>query len=128
MLKRIAIFGESETGKYSFPYLCNSLYQLADTLGNPPKDSLGLILAIQALMYEREVIFFRVKEEGFSFDDYIEGCKYLKNKKNINYLDAICTPKVGCSKIINETFLICKIHQSIMIISEKDFFDYLLQN
>ena len=59
MKNLIALFGESEKGRFHYPYFCKSLYQLADIFGNPPKDSLGLAFAIQALMYERFVIYFR---------------------------------------------------------------------
>ena len=126
MLRPIALFGESEKGRFHFPYFCDNLLKLANTLGNPPKESLGLLLAIQAIMYERQIIFFRVQEEGFSSDDYMKGFEILKDKNKIKNLSAVCLPKVGDHIIINSLDPICKLHDSIMITTQKYFFDYLL--
>lgn len=122
----IALFGETEKGRFHYPYFCNNLYQLADTFGNPPEDSLGIMFAIQALMYEREIVFFRVQEEGFSVEDYIKGIEILKDTNKIKKLCAICLPKVGNHAIINSIDLICKKQKSLIITTEKDLFDYLL--
>ncbi|NGX57049.1 MAG: hypothetical protein K1060chlam5_01305 [Candidatus Anoxychlamydiales bacterium] len=126
MQKVIAMFGESEKGKYHVPYVFHSLEQLSNTLGEPPKDSFGLFYAIQALMYEREVIYFRVEDEGYSVEDYMIGLKFLKKKKSIKRLDALCMPKVGSKEIIDATNPICLKFQSLIIINENDLFDYLL--
>lgn len=122
----IAFFGESEKGRFHYPYFCNSLIQLAETFGNPPEESLGVPLAIQAIMYEREIIFFRVDEEGYSIDDYIKGFEILKDKNKVKKLSAICMPKVSNNLIINSLNSICEIHKSLIITTEKDLFDYLL--
>jgi len=124
MLIKVALFGMSEKGRFNYPYTCQTLAELADTFGNPPEDSLGLIFAIQAIMYEREVIFFRVQEEGFLEEDYIKGFEYLKDK--VKSLDAICIPKVGNPIIIDKLDPICKKFNSIIITTEKDLFDYLI--
>ncbi len=122
----IAFFGESEKGRFHYPYFCYSLYQLADTFGNPPDDSLGLTFAIQAIMYEREIIFFRVQEEGFSIDDYMKGFEALKDTNKIKQLCAICLPKVGDHIIIDSLYPICQLHKSLIITTQKDLFDYFL--
>lgn len=122
----IAFFGETQKGRFHYPYFCYSLYQLADTLGNPPQESLGLAFAIQAIMYEREVVFFRVQEEGYSINDYMKGLEVLKNKKKIKHLCAICLPKVGDRVILDTVSSICDLHHSLIIITQKDLFDYLL--
>jgi hypothetical protein len=36
------------------------LPQVVDFLGNPPAGTEGLFFAIQAILYERDVLFFRV--------------------------------------------------------------------
>lgn len=69
----MALFGEAEKGEYRLPYVCTSLEQLVDNLGNPPAQSKGLFYAIQALLYRRQLIFFRVQEEGFNLPDYLGG-------------------------------------------------------
>ena len=125
MQYKIALFGEAEKGKFKIPYKCKSLIQLLNTFGNPPKDSFGLTFAIQALMYEREVLFFRDKEEGFGYNDYFPPLKNLSISGKDSKIDAICMPGVGDPKIIDETESICKIHKSILLTTEKDLFDYL---
>ncbi|HEU64245.1 MAG: hypothetical protein KR126chlam4_00016 [Candidatus Anoxychlamydiales bacterium] len=126
MNKVIAFLGESEMGRFYYPYFCSSLTQLATTLGNPPEDSRGLDFAIQAIMYERDVIYFRVEEEGFSIKDYIKSFEIIKDKKKVKRLDAICIPGVGDIEIILQLDPICKLHSSIIITTQKDLFDYLL--
>jgi hypothetical protein len=127
MQTTIALFGESEKGKFSVPYVFHSLEQLSNTLGEPPKDSFGLYYAIQAIMLQNEVIYFRVEEEGYSNQDYMMGFKFLKKKKSIKKLDAICMPKVSSKEIIDATNIICQKFKSLLIINEKDLFDYLLE-
>ncbi len=119
------LFGEAEKGEFCTPYLCRSLPQLADTFGNPPAESLGLLYAVQALLFERELIYFRVNEEGYSLDDYLKGIKILEEKEAIPSLTAICMPGVGDSDLIEATTTICHLHKSCLILSEKDLYDYL---
>ncbi|NGX34725.1 MAG: hypothetical protein K1060chlam1_01078 [Candidatus Anoxychlamydiales bacterium] len=126
MNKVIAFLGESEKGRFHYPYFCSSLEQLATNLGNPPEDSRGLDFAVQALMYERDVIYFRVNQEGFNIKDYIHSLEILKDKTKVKKLDAICIPGVGDKEIILKLDPICKSHKSIIITTQKDLFDYLL--
>ena len=121
----IVLFGQSEKGQYHKAYFCNNLVQLEDTFGSPPEDSLGLLFAIQALMYERRIIFFRVEEEGFTNIDYIKGFDILKNPNRIKKISAICLPNAGDHKILDRTDLLCKMHRCILITTHKDLFDYL---
>jgi hypothetical protein len=121
----VFLFGEAEKGEFCTPLLCKSLPQLAEELGNPPQDSKGILYAVQTLMYERELIFFRVKEEGFSTEDYMRGIKLLQRKDAFSPLSAICMPGVGSGEIIDATSTICSLHKSFLIIDEKDLYDYL---
>ena len=123
-MKRVmALFGEAEKGQFHTPYVFHSLLELAETLGNPPEDSVGLSLSIQAILYNRALMFFRVEEEGFSLDDYYWGLRYLKNQQTT--LNAICIPKVSDPTIIKETTYLCHKNKSLILITEKDFYDYL---
>ena len=79
----MAVFGEAEKGQFKKPYFLYDLPQLVDTFGNPPADSQGLFFAVQALLYQRELIFFRVEEEGFSTADYLFGLKYLEDPEKV---------------------------------------------
>lgn len=128
MRLKIFLFGEAEKGDYCTPFVCKSLPQLADTFGNPPEESRGLMYAVQAILYERELIYFRVKEEGFSINDYMRGIKLLGNKETFGGLSAICMPGVGDAEIIEATTPICTLHKSLLITSEKDLYDYITHN
>ena len=121
----VALFGEAEKGEFKKPYTLKVLPQLVDLLGNPPRDSEGLFFAIQALLYEREIIYFRVEEEGFSKEDYFSGLNYLRNREKEKRVDALCLPGVGDREILDSSSPICEIHRSHLITTEKDLYDYL---
>lgn len=125
MLYTVALFGEAEKGEFRTAYLCQNLVQLLDFFGEPPPDSQGLAFAIQALLFQRGVIFFRVHEEGFSVQDYLKGFELLENKEGIPGISALCLPGVGNKEIIEATTPICTTHRSCLIITEKDLYDYL---
>ena len=76
------LFGEAQKGNFCRPSHCQSLADLSNTYGEPPEESKGIHFAIQALMFERELIFFRVHQEGYSKEDYLLGLRYLKTQKN----------------------------------------------
>jgi hypothetical protein len=121
----IAIFGEAEKGEYGTAYFCQNLVQLDEYFGNPPPESKGLYYAVQALLFQRELIFFRVPEEGYSTEDYLSGIGLLERQRLIPQVDAICTPGVGDRVIIDAMLPICTQYHSILITNESDFYDYL---
>jgi len=123
--QRVFLFGEAERGDYCTPLTCRSLLQLSEMLGNPPEETQGIFYAIQALLYNRELIFFRVEEEGFSTQDYLRGIKLLKNKQVGAELTAICMPGVGDIEIIEQVTPVCKIYKSLLIVTPEDLYDYL---
>lgn len=125
MIYTIALFGEAEKGEYHEAYFCESLAELEKKLGNPPQNSCGLHYAIQALLYRRNLIFFRVKEEGYSVPDYLSGLRFLENRQLIPELSAVCLPGVGNSEVINAGSGICSLYHSLLVISEGDLYDYL---
>lgn len=128
MLKHsLFIFGEAERGELGVPYICNSLRQLAGLLGNPPKGSRGIELAIEALLYNRTLIYFRVQEEGFSKEEYLRGFHVLKHNQILGNLSAICMPGVGDRELIEEVLPLCNLHKGLLIIDERDLFDYLTE-
>lgn len=122
MRHTVALFGESEKGQFKKPYILHELPELIDLLGHPPEESEGIVFAIQALLYKREVIYFRVKEEGFSRGDYIVGFKHLETLKQLN---ALCLPGVGDAEILEASQHLCELHKSHIISTQKDLFDYL---
>jgi hypothetical protein len=123
----IALFGEAEKGEFQTAYYCQSLPQLVDYLGNPPIHSHGLFYAVQALLYHRDLLFFRVKEEGFSQQDYLIGLRLLETQQIIPHISAICLPGVGDIKIIRAMVPFCKSHHSFIITTEPDLYDYLTE-
>jgi len=123
MRHTLFLFGEAEKGEYCTPLLCRALPQLPELLGNPPGESLGIFYAIQALLCGRELIFFRVREEGFSVPDYMRGLALLK-KRSFS-ISALGIPGVGNPEIIEAFSSICAQHRSCLVLSEKDLYDYL---
>lgn len=122
----IALFGEAERGEYHTPFLCRTAAQLLELFGNPPLHSQGIYYAIQALLYQHSLLFFRVKEEGFSYEDYFYGLKFLRKQTLVPAIGALCLPGVGDSEIIGALTPICELYHSLLIINESDFYDYLL--
>ncbi len=127
MLHTVALFGEAEKGEFRTAYFCQTLAQLADNLGHPPGESKGLHYGVQALMMKRQLIFFRVEEEGFSAQDYLLGLRFLENQQLIPTLSAICLPGVGDKEIIDASVPICQSYSSFLILGEGDLYDYLTQ-
>ena len=125
MIYTIALFGEAEKGEFRTAYFCQNLEELDEYFGNPPPQSKGLYYAVQALLFKRNLIFFRVMEEGFSIQDYLSGARLLEQQRLIPHLDAICTPGVGDPAVLNALQPICQHYHSILISSEADFYDYL---
>ncbi|MBP9841144.1 MAG: hypothetical protein KBC64_01815 [Simkaniaceae bacterium] len=121
----IALFGEAEKGDFSSLHQISSVPQLSDHLGNPPEDSLAILLAVQALMFDHSLVFIRVREEGFSLADYMRGLKLLETQGTALSIQALCLPGVGNPEIIHASRSLCKLHQSLLIISEQDLYDYL---
>lgn len=118
----IALFGEAEKGQFRKPLVIKTLPQLVDTFGHPPCESRGLVFAIQALLYQREIIFFRVEEEGFSANDYLHGLHHLESVKKLH---ALCLPGVGTPGILEACEEVCRKQKSFLITSEQDLYDYL---
>lgn len=122
---RIFLFGEAEKGEFCTPFRLQSVLELSERFGNPPKDSIGVDYAIQSLLYDRELIFFRVREEGFSLEDYMRGVKLLYNHGDKMKISAVCMPGMGDMRIMEEIAPICMKLGIILILSEKDLYDYL---
>ena len=121
----VAIFGEAERGQFKKATFLYDLPQLVDVFGSPPQESQGLYYAVQALLYQRELIYFRVEEEGFSTSDYLFGLKILEDLEKVKRLHALCLPGIGDPKIMKAIQNVFKIHKSFLITTQKDLFDYL---
>ena len=124
----VVLFGEAEKGQFQTAYYFQSIVQLSEYLGNPPPNSRGLHCAVQALLYQRNLVFFRVKEEGFSCSDYLSGLQVLENQQTFSPISALCIPGVGDANIIHAMSSFCIQHHSIMITSQSDLYDYLTCN
>ena len=121
----IFLFGAAEKGAVCQPISLDSLEELLYQLGHPPDESEGITYAIQALLFQHSLMYFRVAEEGFSYGDYMLGLKWLKKTPVQLHLAAICLPGVGDEEIIQGATSVCFQHQCTLIVSEKDLYDYL---
>jgi hypothetical protein len=121
------LFGSSEKGEAGKPLYVSSLQQLWEGLGHSPQDSEGIKYAVQALLFQRRLIYFRVVEEGYSPADYKQGLQLLEQNVIKEKVVAICMPGVGDSNLIKAVTPICYKHQSVLIISEKDLYDFLTE-
>lgn len=123
----IALFGEAEKGHIETAYFCKNLEQLFELLGQPPEDTRGLFFAVQTLLYGKPLIYFRVREEGISIDDYLSGLHLLwEDAYSIIRLQALFLPGVGSKQLIEEGSKLCQARKSLLLMSEHDFFDYLM--
>lgn len=126
MKHTIVLFGEAEKGQFRKPHLVGSLSQLVDALGNPPPESEGLFFAVQSLLYEREIIYFRVSDEGFSSPDYFQGfLDLIAQREKFKKIHALCLPGVGDAGILDASEPLREMHKSFLITSQKDLYDYL---
>lgn len=125
MRQTVALFGEAERGGLATLISIKSLTELNENLGNPPDESRGLFFAIQFLLYQHELIYIRVREEGFSTREYLKGMKQLLNQKNHLTLSAICLPGVGDAKIIDAMVSVCEERRCFLVTTERDLYDYL---
>ena len=122
----VALFGEAEKGSLDTVYFCRSLDDLYQYLGEPPKDARGLHFAVQTLLYGTNILYFRVREEGISLDDYLFGFRLLRDIHTpVITLQALFLPGVGSSELIEEGISLCRRHSSLLIIREADFYDYM---
>lgn len=119
------IFGEAEKGPYCTPIFCSCMKELFDLLGNCPSDTEGLHYAVQTVLFNRYLIYFRVEEEGFSFQDYFKGFKFLGTKRGEISLSGIGIPGVGNHDVISAALPICRLYESPLILTQKDLYDYL---
>lgn len=122
---RIFLFGESERGELCSPVNLRSLPELFDRLGHPPINSQAIDYAVQTLLAGNELIFYRIAEEGFSKNDYMQGVKLLYSQGKEIGLSAICLPGVGDCEIIDSVSSICHKMKSLLILSERDLYDFL---
>jgi len=125
MRQTVALFGEAEKGQLSTLLFIRSLSQLNERLGHPPEESRGLFFAIQFLLYEHDLIYIRVKEEGFSTKDYLKGIDKLYHSKQVSKLSSICMPGVGDASIMEATTPVCDAHECFLVTTERDLYDYL---
>ncbi len=122
----VALFGEAERGSVQTAYFCKDLKQLFERFGEPPAHTQGLFFAVQTLLYGHPVVYFRVREEGSSFQDYLFGLHFLKGISSpILHLHALFLPGVGSQELIDEGLQVCRQKQSVLIMCEADFYDYL---
>jgi hypothetical protein len=121
----IFIFGQAEKGVFCRPtYLKNAL-DLLNHFGHPPELSSGIFFAVQTLLLKKPCIFYRVEEEGYSYNDYLRGLDILKSDWQDIKLEAIGLPGVGDPLLIEKTERFCMKKRSLILVTETDLFDFL---
>lgn len=120
----ITLFGEAERGQIEVPYYCKDLIQLFDALGQPPEGASGLFFAVQTILHGWPVVYFRVDEEGVSYQEYVRGLRFLRTCAFLD-MKALFLPGVGSKELIEEGFDLCRVRQSLFIMRGADFYDYL---
>lgn len=125
MRRSLLLFGEAEKGQYGTPIYCKTLPELVDLVGIPSKDSLGIHYAVQSLLYERDLYYIRVREEGFSKEDYLKGLQLLKTHILPANTSALFLPGVGDAEIIEATTPLCHHYKLFLIMGQQDLYDFL---
>ncbi|ANH78580.1 hypothetical protein [Candidatus Chlamydia sanziniae] len=127
MKSTVALFGEAEKGNYDTAYFCRSLVDLYDYLGDV-NNSAGLTLAVKTLMYDYNVMYFRVREEGYCVDSYFFGLHFLNTQTTLKNIIAIALPGVGDQHIIEASRSLCKKYKSLLLFLDCDLYDLLTCN
>ncbi len=122
--RTVALFGQAEKGLYYTPILCHTLPQLVNNMGQAPSGSLGIFYAVQSLLRHYSLLYFRVEEEGYSRQDYLVGLKILSSQKVVP-ISALFMPGVSSKEVIETGIETCRLHHSLLIMSEYDLYDYL---
>jgi hypothetical protein len=60
----IALFGEAEKGDFRYGVLCRNLAEVSTVFGEPPEESLGIFLAVEALLHQQDVLFLECMKRG----------------------------------------------------------------
>lgn len=120
----VTIFGESEKGPLGTLLSIDSLPKLAESLGVPTDGSEGLHLAVQTLMSNKTVLFYRVTEEGSNIAEYARGLKLLQELE-MPTLVALALPGIGDPEIQHLAKALCKAKHSILIVNQRDFYDIM---
>lgn len=121
----IFIFGQAQKGVFCRPTYLKHALELLNHFGHPPELSSGISFALQSLLLQRPCIFYRVEEEGYSFNDYLRGLDILRSDWDHIKLEAIGLPGVGDPQLIAKTERFCIKKRSLILVTSTDLFDYL---
>ena len=124
----VALFGEAEKGLLDTIYFCRTLRELFEYLGEPPDETHGIYFAVQTLLFGKQILYYRVREEGVSLEDYFSGLRLLKDIHSPNLcMQALFLPGVGSCELIEKSLDFCRERHSLLIVREADFYDYMTE-
>ncbi len=123
----IVIFGESKGGDFQKPLLFNTLPELSQALGEPTQNSSGIHLAVQALLLNQRVLYYKVSEEGFNPDQYLLGFKLIEKYPPEKSISAALLPGVSSSEILTLAKEFSAHTGLLLLFTEKDLYDLLTQ-
>lgn len=122
----IAIFGEAEIGSFKSLITLNSIPELTDKLGRPTKKGIGIHMAIQAILYDREILYYRIpNEEEPSCKEYLHGLNLLGRSTFINPLVAIALPAVNHRDILYRAKHLCHHCKILFLPNERDLYNFI---
>lgn len=125
--KSIVIFGESTKGEFLNLFPIRTLPDLSTFLGGPTSSGIGIHMAIQSLLFEKEVLFIKVFEEGYDLDHYSLGLKEIDRNPDL-LIDAIALPGAGSNEIVKKASLLAKKKKAFIVLTEKDLYDFMTQS
>jgi hypothetical protein len=125
--KTILIFGESKGGDFQKPLLFRTLPELSQSLGEPAKNSSGIHLAVQALLCNQNVLYYKISEEGSNPDQYLLGFKHLEKYPPEIPISATLLPGVSSPEILTLANHFISHTNSLLLFTEKDLYDLLTQ-
>lgn len=123
----VAIFGESRKGEFLKLFYINTLPDLATHLGEPTASGIGIHMAIQSLLFQKDILYIKVLEEGYDLEHYSVGIREIENKTDL-LISAIALPGVGSNEILKKASLLAKKKKAVLILTEKDLYDFMTQS
>lgn len=120
----ITVFGETEKGTFETFYTIQSLDEAFEKLGSPLPNTEALQFSLQILGAHQPILFYRVPEEGFSFDAYAKGLHEIRDHPDSYPIQALFMPGLSDPKLIDEAKQLCEMQKAILLITDKDFQDY----
>lgn len=121
----VIVFGEASRGVWGQMSSCSELLDLYQIYGEPTEGSLGLYWAIQALLKGKECLYWRVRQESLSLEDYHLGLNQLSSL-SLETWEGLFLPNMSESSVIEHAAAYCRQKQKLLLMDPLDLQDWLL--